>query len=92
MEKKRFIAGATCPDCKAQDTVYTFLQDGQQWRACASCDMRQNIESLASAGQELPTRVNQPRLGDQVLAHETPVEPVTLVDMKSGKGKPSGSS
>ncbi|NNC55900.1 MAG: YheV family putative metal-binding protein [Pseudomonadales bacterium] len=94
IKKKRFIAGALCPGCKAQDTVYTFLQNGEQWRACARCDMRESMQSLpetseaAGIAQELPTRVNQPRLGDAVLPHETPVEAVVLVDIAKPKPKP----
>lgn len=80
IKNKRFIAGATCPGCKKVDTVFTFETGGQKWRACAGCDFEESIAELEKNLQELPTRVNQHRLGEKPLAHETPVEAVRLVD------------
>lgn len=81
IEKKRFIAGAVCPACKALDTVFTYLKDGTQWRGCAQCDMHESFSAFSAAQEELPTRVNRHRVGEPALAHETPTEAVVLVDI-----------
>lgn len=82
MQNKRFIAGAVCPNCKAQDKVFTFEEAGQKWRACVACDFRQAFDEFVKSSelQELPTRVNQNKLGEATLAHETAVEVVKLLD------------
>ena len=78
--KKRFIAGASCPACSQMDVVFTFEANKLKWRACALCDFEESIAELENNTHELPTRVNQHRLGEQPLAHETPVERVKLID------------
>lgn len=35
--KKRFIAGAICPKCKAQDTMALTKEDGVEKVTCVSC-------------------------------------------------------
>lgn len=80
MHKKRFIAGATCPSCGKLDTLFTYESEQKKWRACATCELNENTDSIARALDELPTRVNQPRLGEATLAHEVPVEPIKLLD------------
>ena len=45
--RKRFIAGAVCPACQAQDTLKMWTQDGTPHR-----------ERGNSVPKELPTRVN----------------------------------
>ena len=35
--KKRFIAGAICPQCKAQDTMALTKEDGVEKVTCVSC-------------------------------------------------------
>ena len=36
-QKKRFIAGAVCPKCKAQDTMALTKEDGVEKVTCVSC-------------------------------------------------------
>lgn len=36
-QKKRFIAGAICPKCKAQDTMALTKEDGVEKVTCVSC-------------------------------------------------------
>ena len=84
MRNKRFIAGATCPRCQQVDKIFTYEDDQDKWRACANCDFVEAFSATSAAGAqapaELPTRVNQNRPGEQPLAHETPYEPVKLID------------
>lgn len=35
--KKRFIAGATCPKCKAMDTLALTKENGVETVTCVSC-------------------------------------------------------
>ncbi|WP_395338704.1 YheV family putative zinc ribbon protein [Ningiella sp. W23] len=36
--KKRFIAGATCPSCKALDTLMLYFENNVEKIACVKCD------------------------------------------------------
>ena len=36
-KKKRFIAGATCPQCKAIDTLMLFIENNVEKVECVSC-------------------------------------------------------
>lgn len=85
MLKRRFIAGAVCPACEQMDKVVMFDdENGQRWRECVACGFSDKLVEPSSHQnpEELQTRVNQPRPGDQVLAHETPIEIVSIIDPK----------
>ena len=34
---RRFIAGATCPECKKIDKIVTYKKDGEDIAECVSC-------------------------------------------------------
>ena len=54
-QRPRFIAGATCPNCQAEDRMVIDL--GQDVRRCVACDFS---ESRPSAKPDLPsTRVTR---------------------------------
>lgn len=36
-QKKRFIAGATCPECKKMDTMMLYKENGVEKVECKSC-------------------------------------------------------
>jgi uncharacterized metal-binding protein (TIGR02443 family) len=77
---RRFIAGAVCPRCSAMDKLVLYRNDeGIQLRECIACGFR---ESITEQGQmnELPTRVNQPRVGEKPLPHEDEIMPVKFLD------------
>ncbi len=82
MKAKRFIAGAICPACKEQDKIFIYEKDSKKWRECAACNFKESISELDSSVEELPTRVNQPRLNEDVLAHEVPIETIRIFDPK----------
>lgn len=43
--KRRFIAGATCPECGAVDKIVR-VQDGDSlWMECVACDMRKDLDA-----------------------------------------------
>lgn len=35
--KKRFVAGATCPECKALDTIMLYFENNVEKLECVSC-------------------------------------------------------
>lgn len=83
MQKKRFIAGALCPQCKQRDKIFVYLEGDEKWRACSSCDFNELFDQIDNRQpEEIVTRVNQSRLGEKPLAHEVAVEAVKLIDPK----------
>lgn len=83
MLKRRFIAGAVCPACEQMDKVVMYDDEqGVRWRECVSCGFRDKLveQPPQETVEELKTRVNQPLPGEKPLAHETPVEVVSIID------------
>ncbi len=76
MQRKRFIAGAVCPNCKEMDKMVVYLDTDV--RACIACGFSE-ARPTADAKPELPTRVNRP----SARRVETPVEVVHLVDPRA---------
>ena len=73
-EKRRFVAGATCPQCKSADRTVVFHRDGQDHRECVACGF-----SETGAGALMPTPpATRPERAVQ-LEQATP-EPVRLID------------
>lgn len=74
--KKRFIAGAICPTCQQLDKVVMYDEDGARWRECVSCGYKDKLNEQPEELQEVATRVNQPRKGEQPLSHEVKVKSI----------------
>jgi uncharacterized metal-binding protein (TIGR02443 family) len=84
MIKRRFIAGAVCPRCAEMDKMVMYDDAaGQRIRECVSCGYRAGLDEQGQP-TELETRVNQPRAGEQPLAHEDEVVVVRLLDPNPG--------
>ena len=84
MTQRRFIAGAVCPRCSEMDkTVMYDTDDGERIRECVSCGYRAGLDAAGNP-VELPTRVNQPRLGEQALPHEDEVTVVRIIEANPG--------
>mgnify|MGYP000019774751 CR=1 FL=1 len=51
--RKRFIAGATCPECKAQDSIMLYFENNVEKLQCVECDYKdtQSQTDVSSAGQ-----------------------------------------
>ncbi|WP_113906971.1 YheV family putative zinc ribbon protein [Aliidiomarina celeris] len=47
--KKRFIAGATCEKCKAEDTLMLFVEDNKEHVECVQCGYKMSEPDSASA-------------------------------------------
>ncbi|NKF49535.1 YheV family putative metal-binding protein [Shewanella sp. WXL01] len=49
--KKRFVAGAKCPKCGAQDSIVLFMDNGIETVECTDCDYREQQADQAVAKQ-----------------------------------------
>lgn len=58
MTLKRFIAGATCPQCGQMDTLYLDTEAGERVRACVSCEFHE-VMRFENNAPEPQTRVNR---------------------------------
>jgi len=86
MLKRRFIAGAVCPRCAGMDKIVMYdVEDGQRFRECVSCGFKEPFTD-GKAPDEVKTRVNEPRVGEKVLPHETEVQAVKFVDAGTDTG------
>ncbi|MCY4043640.1 MAG: YheV family putative metal-binding protein [Cellvibrionales bacterium] len=77
---RRFIAGATCPECHQMDKIVMFDDEsGQRFRECVACGFKEEMNDQPQQ-KEIKTRVNQPKLGEKPLAHEEEVQAVKILD------------
>lgn len=51
-EKKRFIAGATCTECKAADTLMLYTLNGIEHVECTECGFHMSEPKTQGAGSE----------------------------------------
>jgi uncharacterized metal-binding protein (TIGR02443 family) len=74
--RRRFIAGAVCPRCGAQDKIVVDLDTDR--RECVSCGFSEERPSQGAGmpPRELPSRVTR----GQARRVETPAEAVRLVN------------
>jgi uncharacterized metal-binding protein (TIGR02443 family) len=40
--KKRFVAGAVCPKCKAQDSIMLYFENNVEQIECVHCDYHES--------------------------------------------------
>ena len=86
---KRFIAGAVCPRCAEMNKLTMHRNEhNQQVRECVRCGYSDAIgddgKPQEIVGDELKTRVNQPRVGEDVLAHEDEIQVVNILGPNPG--------
>jgi len=60
VNKRRFIAGAICPQCKEVDKIVVYQDEGVDVRECVRCDYK-DIQRFESSPNEPSTRVNKTR-------------------------------
>lgn len=58
--KKRFIAGAVCPECKAQDTLMLYMENNVEKVSCVVCSYE---KSQVEAQVEKSTRKDENVIG-----------------------------
>jgi uncharacterized metal-binding protein (TIGR02443 family) len=58
--RKRFIAGATCPQCKNQDSLMLFFENNVEKLACVKCDY---TDTQADAKVTSATRSSESVIG-----------------------------
>ena len=52
--KKRFVAGATCPECKAMDTLMLYFENNVEKIQCVNCNFKksQTDKNVAAATRQ----------------------------------------
>jgi uncharacterized metal-binding protein (TIGR02443 family) len=58
--RKRFIAGATCPTCKSLDTLMLYFENNVEKLACVKCDYK---DTQAQAEIKSATRTSESVIG-----------------------------
>lgn len=62
--KKRFIAGAICPACNREDTIFMLKSENRVSRHCIECDFSEGLEELDNSspvGEWSPVRLTNPK-------------------------------
>ena len=82
MALKRFIAGAVCQQCAAQDKVRAWEDESEKvmYRECIVCGHRDAIAIQPPEQMELVTRVNYT---DPVFDED--IQPVRILDVSGSK-------
>lgn len=84
--RRRFVAGAICPQCSLVDKIVIDLETDQ--RVCVSCGFAEDRPGLPAEAEkkssELPTRVSRAA----ARRVQTPAEVITLIDPGGSRGKP----
>lgn len=75
-QKKRFIAGAVCPECGEMDSIRVFQENGWEYQECIRCEYKDQLNlDGTDAITELETRVNQELQSEQ----EAGIQPLLFV-------------
>lgn len=52
MIRRRFIAGATCPECGALDKIVRVEDGGMLWMECVACGMRKDLDAEPAVAEQ----------------------------------------
>lgn len=77
---RRFLAGAICPRCEAEDRIQVYALDDKDYRECVACGFKDEMH-FPDTSRELPTRV-QP---DKSLGEEEAVKIIAFTDQPTKK-------
>ena len=66
-KRKRFIAGAVCPQCNLADKIYLLGEDAESVRCCNHCGFEERLADVAAAPE---------------LASAVEVQPINLGPLK----------
>ena len=50
--RKRFIAGAICPKCHAEDRIVLHQQEAAEWIECVACGFKQTEAETTAKSQQ----------------------------------------
>ncbi|MGI9324006.1 MAG: YheV family putative metal-binding protein [Pseudomonadales bacterium] len=82
--KRRFIAGAICPECRAEDRLqieYWRTDEAdtlREVRVCVACDFRDSADAVAA--QQAKSLAALPRIRRGPRPETTPAQPLQLLD------------
>jgi uncharacterized metal-binding protein (TIGR02443 family) len=55
--RRRFIAGAVCPGCGAEDKIFVVVEVDGTYRACSQCEFKEKLEDLPEGTEESEVQV-----------------------------------
>lgn len=61
--QKRFIAGARCPKCNKEDTIYVLKNEVNPSRHCVECgfsESQSDLDKSSPVGEWSPVRLTDP--------------------------------
>ncbi len=61
--RKRFIAGAICPECKDDDSLMLYEEGGQEHVECVSCSYKLSERDATLNANTQPTPANEQLIG-----------------------------
>ncbi|MCO7227081.1 YheV family putative zinc ribbon protein [Pleionea sp. CnH1-48] len=71
MNNRRFIAGAVCPECQAQDRIVTYQKNEQDFFECIDCGY---IEGMNEKSQKSDTPDNKHAAAENMIQWVSPDE------------------
>ena len=86
--KRRFIAGAVCPECRALDRIVVETDAQESRRSCVECGFSEVLDDSSDTGVGTSTNLPPSRLLRPAKAEDVEPSPVRLIDPK----KPSQES
>ena len=51
-QRKRFIAGATCPQCKSVDSIMLYFENNVEKLQCVKCDYK-DVQSATDVSEQV---------------------------------------
>lgn len=57
MFKRRFIAGAKCPKCQAQDSIVMLTSSNDEWIECIDCRYNEKRPTYIESQQAIETDI-----------------------------------
>ncbi len=61
--KRRFIAGAVCPQCQLQDKIVLYVDNGDKFFECVKCGYKEKEQAAASK----PVATPKPAAAEQII-------------------------
>ncbi len=80
--KRRFIAGAICPQCRALDRIVLETEGDESRRCCIECDFSEALDGKPELGGNTGSSLPPSRLLRPSSSVEVESSPVRLIDPK----------
>ncbi len=85
--KRRFIAGAVCPECRAVDRLVVYGEPGAQQRECIECGFTDSVDRVV-ASSEPRNRLRGERPVNTASDTTAPVQTVRILEPSPAPSTP----